>query len=228
MLSDDCLQWETSLGVARFELPGVKAQFKTLLQAEVASGGIPQRSPIEAWAKAPPRRFLHVAQGAVASFRRLLDGQDQPIGLPEEPMRIVGKGRQSLGDSSDESTDESNVLRISEIMRAAGVWKGVWTSFKSDLSNQMLFLKCAETKAAFSARREETVRGHIQVSVHAYKKSADWPLAWKALQNTRDVYEKRIREFLDDMFELAGRRTDTHGLARDIAATLRVSAPSNE
>ena len=224
MLAEDCLKWETDLGVSRSELPGVRAHFKTLLLAEVAAGGIPQRSPIEAWAKAPPRRLLHVAQGAVDAFRHLLERRCQP---PEGPMRGASRGARPPSGSADESTDESDVLKISEIMRAAGVWSGVWSSFRSDLSNQMLFLKCAETEAAFAARRPETVRGHIQVSVHAYKKSVDWPLAWKALQNTRDVYEKRVREFLDDMFEMAGRRADTHGLARDIAATLRVNAPSD-
>ena len=63
---------------------------------------------------------------------------------------------------------------------------------------QMLSLKCADTSASFSARRPEIVQGHIHVLVHKYKKSTDWPLAWTALQNTRDVYEKRVREFLDD------------------------------
>jgi len=86
----------------------------------------------------------------------------------------------------------------------------------------MLSLKCAETGAA---RRPEIVQGHIPVLVHKYKKSTDWPLAWTALQNTRDVYEKRVRECLDDVFRLAGRPTDESSLlARDIATRLRVSA----
>ena len=109
-------------------------------------------------------------------------------------------------------------------MVTAGVWQAVWPSYRSDLANQMLSLKCAETSASFSARRPEIVQGHIPVLVHKYKKT-DWPLAWTALQNTRDLYEKRVRECLDDVFRLAGRPTDESSLlARDIAARLRVAA----
>ena len=67
--------------------------------------------------------------------------------------------------------------------------------------------------------------GHVHVLVHKYTKSTDWPLAWTALQNTRDVYEKRVREFLEDMFRMADRPADESSLlARGIAARLRVSA----
>jgi hypothetical protein len=134
-------------------------------------------------------------------------------------------------EESDESDVDDDVLKISEVMRAAGVWKAVWSSFRSDLANQMLSLKCASTGGSFSERRPEMVRRNIPVLVHKYKKSADWPLAWQALRNTRNLYEKRVREFLDDMFLLARRPEETQAqssqqLARDIAANLRVNAPS--
>jgi hypothetical protein len=120
----------------------------------------------------------------------------------------------------------SQRLKICEVMQAAGVWKAVWSIFRSDLANHMLSLKCADTEGSFSARRPETVRGNVPVLVHKYKKSTDWPIAWKALQNTRDVYEKRVREFLEDMFRLA-HQPDKVGsssahLAQAIAASLRV------
>ena len=77
-------------------------------------------------------------------------------------------------------------------------------------------------------RRAETAQGLIHVLVHKYRKSSDWPLAWTALQRTRDLYEKRVREALDEMFHLAGQPEETIGrsstdLARGIAARLRVS-----
>jgi len=52
----------------------------------------------------------------------------------------------------------------------------------------------------------------------------NWPLARTALQNTRDVYEKRGREFLEDVFRMADRPTDESSLlARGVAAHLRVA-----
>ena len=109
--------------------------------------------------------------------------------------------------------------------------RAVWSSFRSDLANQMLSLKCAETAGTFSGRRQEIVQGHIPVLVHKYRKSSDWPLAWKALQNTRDVYQKRVREFLENMYILAGHPADgikhaSTELARAIAVSLRVMPSS--
>jgi hypothetical protein len=137
--------------------------------------------------------------------------------------------KRARSHSPDESSGEDDdVLRISEIMRAAGVWSAVWASFRSDLANQMLALKCAETNGRFADRRPETVQGRIHVLVHKYRKSSDWPLAWAALQRTRDLYEKRVREVLEEMFHLAAQPEETIGrsstdLGRGIAARLRVS-----
>jgi hypothetical protein len=139
-------------------------------------------------------------------------------------------------DDSSSSADESDfeggtsgegrdVLKISEIMEVAGVWKPVWCSYRSDLANRMLSLKCAETNALFADKRPAIVRGNLQVLVHHYKRSVDWHLAWEALRSTRDLYEKRVRELIDDMFQKAG-LPDEHEmsilLARNIAESLRV------
>jgi hypothetical protein len=231
-LPEVCLDWEKDLGVSRQDLSGVKFQFKALIQVEVAAGQLPLKSPTEVWGKAPPLRFKGLAEGAVASFRSMLERRYETIPLGDTLKKVGTKRKRSNGQSSEESADEDDdILKISEIMRVAGVWTAVWSSFRSDLANQMLSLKCSETQGTFSARRPETVREHIPIFVHKYRKSIDWPLAWTALKNTRDLYEKRIREFLDDMFFLAGHPSETSGptsaqLARDLAAKLRVSASS--
>ena len=232
-LPEVCLDWVKDLGVCRNELAGVKSQFKTLLQIDIASGRIPTKSTTEAWIKSPPVRFKDLADGAVASYRSLLRQRYDAIavGCTSSGMKKTGKRLRSQSSESI-SEDEDDILRISEVMRVAGVWTAVWSSFRSDLANQMLSLKCAETDGNFSERRQETVQGHIPVLVHKYKKSSDWPLAWRALQNTRDVYQKRVREFLESMYILAGYPADgiehaSAELARAIAVSLRVMPTSN-
>lgn len=229
-LPELCLNWLKDFDVSRQDLAGVKTQFKAICQVEVSAGRLPERSPIEAWAKAPPLRLRVLAYGAVESFRSLLERRYMYIGTNSTPGTDSSTRMGAHVQNSDENSgEEDDVLKISEIMRAAGVWKAVWDSFRSDLANQMLSLKCAETDGSFSDHRPETVRGHIPVLVHKYRKSTDWPLAWTALQNTRDLYEKRVREFLEDMFHLSGQSEQTMGqslidLARGIAASLRVTA----
>jgi prophage antirepressor-like protein len=224
-LPEPCLDWMKDLGVSRQELVGVKSQFKTLVQIEISAGQIPVKSPKDAWSKTPPLRYKDLAKGAVASYRSLLEQRCDAIRVGDVERTSAGKRKRSLDSDEDDDADEDDILKISEIMHAAGVWQAVWPSYRSDLANQMLSLKCAETGASFSARRPETVRGHLHVLVHKYKKSTDWPLAWTALQNTRDLYEKRVREVLNDLFRMAGRPTDESSLlARDVAARLRVSA----
>ena len=220
------LDWVKDLGVLREDLPGIKSHFKSLILIEIAAGQIPQKSPLEAWAKAPPLRFRDLAECAASSFKSRLKQRYETIAADNHPNH---KRRKVCGGTSDDSSDEDeDILKISEIMRVAGVWKAVWSSFRSDLANQMLSLKCEETQGAFADRRQEIVRGNITVLVHKYKKSLDWPLAWKALQNTHELYEKRIRECLEDMFRLASHSAESSGLsaaqlAKDIAANLRVT-----
>lgn len=222
-LPEVCLDWRKDFAVSRQELRGVKSQFKAILSIEISAGHLPQRCPVEAWMMAPPLRFREFAQGAVSSYRSLLERRYGTVTVGDAERASVASRR-----PSQESDSDDDILKISEIMSKAGVWQAVWSSYRSDLANQMLSLKCTETGASFSARRPEIVQGHIHILVHKYKKSTDWPLAWMALRNSRDVYEKRIREFLDDMFRMAGRPVDERGestqLARDIAATLKVSA----
>ena len=216
-LPEACLDWMKDLSVSRQELQGVKTQFKAILAIEISAGQHP-KSPVEAWTKAPPVRFRELAEGAVSSYRSLLERRYSTMTVGD----VASTARSGQGS---ENEGDDDILTVSEIMMTAGVWQAVWSSYRSDLSNQMLSLKCAETGASFSARRPEVVQGHIHVVVHKYKKSTDWPLAWKALQNTRDVYEKRVRECLDDVFQMTGRPAEESSrLARDIAACLRVSA----
>ena len=226
-LPEACLDWLKDLKVSRQDLSGVKTQFKAICQVEILAGKLPHRSPVELWAKAPPLRLKELAQGAVESFVFLLERRYETIVIGSIPA--VDDGNPGPQNSDKSNSEDDDVLKISDIMREAGVWKAVWATFGSDLANQMLSLKCAETDGSFAERRTETVQGHIHVLVHKYKKNTDWPLAWRALQNTRDVYEKRVREFLEDMFRLADQPEQMIGqsstnLARDIAAKLRVAA----
>jgi len=225
------LDWIKDLGVSRQEIPGVKDHFRALVRIEVSSGAIPQKSPTEAWAKAPPVRFRDLAKAAVASYRALLERSCESVPVGAASNRTSAKRKRSNGQSSEESDEEADVLKISEVMRVAGVWRGVRSAFRSDLANQMLSLKCADTEGAFSARRCETVQGSLPVLVHKYKKSTDWPLAWMALENTRDLYEKRVRECLDEAFGVLGESTGMSGptsaqLAKGLAAKLNVSGPA--
>jgi hypothetical protein len=216
-LPEVCLDWIKDFAVSRQELRGVQSQFKAILSSEISAGQLPRRSPVDLWTKAPPLRFREMAVGAVSSFKSL--GRRYGAVAVGDAERV---GRRP--NEGSESDAEDDILKISDIMSTAGVWQAVWPGYRSDLANQMLSLKCAETGASFSARRPEIVQGHIHVLVHKYKKT-DWPLAWTALQNTRDLYEKRVREFLEDMFRMADRPADESSLlARGIAARLRVAA----
>jgi len=226
-LAEPCLQWEKDLGVSRREVSGVKSHFKTLVQIEVEACQIPGKPSLEAWIRFPPTRFKELAQAAVTSYRALLRQRYETIAVGGAAPISRSSGKRLRNQSSEDSDGDDDVLKISEVMRVAGVWRAVWSSFRSDLSNQMLSLKCANTNGSFSDRREETVQGRIPILVHRYKKSCDWPLAWRALQNTRDLYEKRIREFLENMYALAGMPDDrTAQLARAIASSLIISPPS--
>jgi hypothetical protein len=212
-LPEPYLCWTKDMGVERRELRSVKARFQSLLEIEVMGGAIPPKSRIAPWMSRPPLRFADLAQAAVDSVRASM--QLKSIPTADDPKR-----RRLCQKVDDEDED---VLSISEIMRVAGVWKGVWLVYRSDLSNELHMLKCRETCGDFSDRRPQTVRDHI-VEVHKYKKSADWPLAWRALESSRHTYEKRIREVLQEAFQVSGHPTETAAaVARALAADLRTS-----
>ena len=78
--------------------------------------------------------------------------------------------------------------------------EGKLKPYMSDLSNRMLQLKCHDTDGSFSERRQSIPFG----LVHKYKKPDDWPMASQALHETKSLYEKRIRELLEDAFVRAG------------------------
>ena len=222
-LPDTRLEWKRDLKVDVKDLPGVKALFEVMLRVELEKQALTASSPVKAWARAPPLRFKALAQDAVSSYQAHLTRSSEATRDTPQATSSSDTVQGHQGESCDEDDD---VLKVSEVMHAAGVWPGVWMSYRSDLANQMLVLKCAATQGNFSERRQEVVRGHTQVLVHKYKKSCDWPLAWTAVQKTRDLYEKRVRECLDDMLRLAGEcpvgGLSTSDLARRVAASLRV------
>jgi len=154
-------------------------------------------------------RRQHVESGEVAPL---------PVGEEDDEWH------EQLAAALEEDLEEDdNILKVSEVMRAAGVSRAVWLPFRSDLSNKLLALKCEQTQGAFAERRPEVVGGGIPVSVHKYKKSQDWPLAWEAVRKTQHLYQKRVRECLEAFYHVAGIPLDPSiaDLARRVAEALR-------
>ena len=160
------------------------------------------------------------------------DGQEQHAdggGSEEvEPLPEGGEAEdqwheQLMAALEEDLEEDDDILKVSEVMRAAGVSRAVWLPFRSDLSNKLLALKCEQTQGAFAERRPEVVRGGIPVFVHKYKKSQDWPLAWQAVQKTQHLYQKRVRECLEGFYHTAGIPLDPSiaDLARRVAEALR-------
>ena len=211
--------------------------------AEIRKERLPAEdlSNVDRWARAPPLRLEALARAAVSAYLALISPRSADTGVDEgageAPEATEEAGRQSSRDSDgdtapqlaeqqllSDSEDEDDVLRVSQVMRAAGACSAVYLSYRSDLSNQMLALKSAETQGAFSERRPEVVNGGVRVSVHKYRKSRDWPLAWQAVQKTQHLYQKRVRECLEEIYRAAGGAVPDAGiseLARRVAASLR-------
>ena len=142
------------------------------------------------------------------------DGDDSAASVDDEGWQLL--------TVLEEPEEDDDILKVSEVMRVARVCRAVYLPFRSDLANQMLALKCAETQGAFSERRPEVANG-IPITVHKYRKSRDWPLAWRAIQKTKHLYQKRVRECLQNLFEAAGHTPELSAeeLAKRVAASLR-------
>jgi hypothetical protein len=218
-LPEPCVSW-ASLGVAPAELPGVKKQFEAFLHMEADYRGLGRS--FSHWVKAPPERLRALAQASVEAYRTLNKRMYAPIAAPDgETGSSTASNSSALSES--EASDSADVLKLSRVMRAAGVWAPVRKAYNVDLSIQMHSLKCAETDGGFSEKRDEMLQGR-PVQVHRYLKSTDIPLAWKALEDTRFAYERRVRDLLTEAFELAGHSDDALAarLARGIAEELLV------
>jgi hypothetical protein len=151
----------------------------------------------------------------------------------DEDFSIITSGEEPHDDDDDvnECSDDANILSVSEVMKAADVWSSVWKSYMVDLSNRMHQIKCKLTRSSFSDRRPQKVGPGIVVAVHKYKKPDDWAVAKRALKETKDLYEKRVRELLEEAFVRAGVFDDVPPLtyagicaetARGISARLNV------
>jgi len=187
------LDWKADVGAERKEVPAAKAMLKTLFEIEVAAGAMP-RSPAPD-CSAPQTRFRELAEAALAAVRAVLQKRLGPVATADDASRK--RPRQ-------EEQEEVPVLTVSEVMQEAGVWEPVWKAYRSDLSNRMLQIKCQRTQGAFSDRRMQEVAGGVEVQVHRYLKPEDWATARRALEETKDLYEKRARELLESAFVLAG------------------------
>jgi len=161
------------------------------------------------------------------SRQQRLDAENEVVQAPmpdEDEDAADAEWRQQLVAAMEEdNNEEGDILKVSDVMRAAGVCRAVWLPFRSDLSNQLLTLKCAQTQGAFAERRREVLGHGIPVSVHKYRKSQDWPLAWQAVQKTQDLYQKRVRECLEEFHRAAGIPIPplVEDLARKVAEALR-------
>ena len=198
-LPEPSLNWQLDLGAKREEIPAAKAIMKALFEIEVAAGALP-RVP-QPNCSAPQTRFRGLADAALQSSRISISRRLGTMAAPSGKKRRFEEAPQSpealeLPDAPETLPDAlDDALRVSEVMAAAGVWDAVWKAYMSDLANRMVQLKVEETEGAFSERRDD---------VHSYKKGHDWPLAWQAVRETKDLYEKRAREFLEAAFSAAG------------------------
>jgi len=240
-LPEPCLSWIKDLGADRKEIPAAKATLKSLFEIEVAAGGL-QKNP-QPNCSAPQHRFRDLAEAALRLSRLSVQQRLSTIAAAGTPplttattltaeVVVVSAAHSSSSSSTateirvgeePEEEEEDDILRVSEVMRAAEVWEPVWKTFMSDLSNRMLQIKCEDTNGNFSERRPQKVHHGISVEVHKYKKPDDWSIARRALRETKDLYEKRIREFLERAFLLGGVFDDVplHTYAGICAATAR-------
>lgn len=74
-------------------------------------------------------------------------------------------------------------LHVSDVMRAANVWSGVWVQYEKDLAAEML---------------------HILGRPGPYSRSSDWSNAWVAVHNTRELYETHVRNVTLELLTLNG------------------------
>jgi hypothetical protein len=213
------VDWKTDIGAERKEIPAAKAMLKTLFEIEVAAGALP-RSPAPDYSS-PQMRFRQLVEASLASVRAAIQKRLGPVISVDAPSRK----RPHVQEQHGEEEVSDDVLKVSQVMRAAGVWEPVWKTYQPDLANRMLQIKCEATDGTFAARRLQQVAG-TEVSVHAYRNPDDWPIAWRALGDTRSVYEKRLRELLEDAFVKADLYDQTIGRACAEAAS-RIAAQLN-
>jgi hypothetical protein len=197
-IPEPVLDWTVELGAAHTEVPTARALLLALFELEIAADALPSttKTQLKLWTSKPPTRFRALAMRALMCTRvamEKLHGQAAPTRKRKRVDVELQKSSASI---------EDDVLRVSEVMKMAKVWKGVWRAFRSDLGNCMSKVKCQETKGAFHHRRLQMIPGGKLVRVHHYKKnSQDWAVAWRSMRETKDLYEKRVREELESLFK---------------------------
>jgi hypothetical protein len=209
------LDWQQDLGASRKEIPAAKAALKLLFEIELAAGALPKNTKLNP--NQPQVQYRALAEGALSSSRTSIRTRIDTIAAANHchppPQKRPRTNQEEKHDVDADDSDE-NILKVSEVMYAAAVWEPVWKPYMSDLSNRMLQLKCHDTDGSFSERRRSIPFG----LVHKYKKPDDWPMASQAVHETKSLYEKRIRELLEDAFVRAGTYDDTLAFACSEAA----------
>lgn len=196
-VEDKKLNWTQDLGAARHEVPLAKATFRQLLELEIAAGALP--ASVRKDCSAPSRNQQSLAAAAVESARAALVARKTTTSDSSSSKKR--KTPEPLPAAVVEP-EPPIILKISEILQEARVWKPVRRAIASDLANRMLQLKTETTDGKFSARRTQHLPSvPMDVEVHLYTKTDDVvPLAEQALRDVQPLYEKRIREFLEAVF----------------------------
>ena len=211
-LPEPVLCWIEDLGAKRDEVPAAKANFRALLEIEIAAGALPKATTATAKNSiAPPVHLRCLAEAALASIREAVQKRLSTLTMMAVSSSSScaasctasctasytasytarqGKKRQRQHyqeehDVTSEEDSDEDILTVSEVMNNAKVWGPVWKPYMSDLSNRMLQVKCRDTDGSFSERRQS----HPFGLVHKYKKPDDWPVAHQALQDTKSLYE---------------------------------------
>ncbi len=223
-LPEPSVTWR-ELGAKREKEPAARGILESFLTIEEPGSHALQR---RAWSLRPPNRFRTLAEGALHTAREALRSrvswpiQDGPEDPERKRRRETPPQEQPEPDllPSEDAQEDAVLLKVSEVMREAGVWEPVWKVYQSDLSNRMLQIKCEVTDGTFSERRPQLVAGGaVEVQVHKYTKPYDWPVACRALADTKSLYEKRLRELLEEAFVKAELYDGTLGRACAEAAS---------
>jgi hypothetical protein len=222
-LPEPVLRWIEDLGAKREEVPAAKASFRALLEIEIASGALPKATTAAAkYSITPPVHLRYLAEASLASIRDAVQKRLSTLAAAAGPPPCCGQSKrrrecQEEHDDKDiivEVDDCKTILTVSEVMTKAEVWDPVRKPYMSDLSNRMLQIKCQNTDGSFSERISSFPFG----LVHKYKKPEDLSVAHEALCSTKSLYEKRIRELLEDAFVRAGIFDDALAFACSEAA----------
>jgi hypothetical protein len=125
------------------------------------------------------------------------DGHGNEAGHVDAGIEIEAGSGIDLGDGSGDASDiglDPAFLNLSHLLLSLGVWKEVLKAYLNDVSNRLLQLKCEETGGTFDAKRSIDMRTGLRIDIHCYLKNVDEATVCQAMEQTRALYAKRVRE----------------------------------